>query len=103
MSRRGEHLVWPTAGAVLSVHMKGTYGRAIGGGLAADFVERQKTVEAVERGVLDPFGGDRSRYLLKLHRERAHAAAHQLGARGQLDQQRRAHEIEHRRLGEGAA
>ena len=83
--------------------MKGAHAAAIVAGLAADLVERQQAVEAIQRGVLDSLGGDRRGDLLELHGEGTHAAAQLIGWRRQLQQQRRTYEIEHRRLGRGAA
>ena len=93
----------PMPDAVLRVRMKRAHAAAVIAGLAADLVERQQAVEAIQRGVLDSLGGDRRGDLLELHGESAHAPPQFIGRRRQLQQQRRTHEIEHRRFGRGVA
>ena len=51
--------------------MKSLDGRPLRVGFAADFVQRDESVENIERRVLDPLRRDRSRGLLELEHERA--------------------------------
>ena len=72
MSRCREHGVRPALGALAICLVNGrAHPKALG--LAADLVQRDEAVVAIERGVLEAFGHHRAAVLLQPHRK-AHAA-----------------------------
>ena len=90
------HAVRPFPRAGLHRRVKGVDGKRPGRGVAADLVEREQAVVAIERGILQRLRHHRAGELLHLQREAAHARRAVRGPAG-LDQvhgQRIAQEIE---------
>ena len=67
------HAVRPFPGARLHHLVKVIDRKRLGGRIAADLVEREQAVVAIERGVLERFGHHRPGELLHLQRKPAHA------------------------------
>src|SRR5262249_60952505 len=70
----------PFASALLHSLVKARDGQPAGGGIAADFVERQKAMKAIERGILERLRHHRTGELLHLEGEAAVARNAMAGA-----------------------
>src|SRR5262245_48523974 len=90
----------PFGSALLHSLVKARDGQPAGGGIAPDFVERQKAMKAIERGILERLRHHRTGELLHLEGEAAVARNAMAGAPpgDKVERQRIAQEIEYPRV-----